>query len=36
MEFDELVLLDEVERLIENLEARSEVFEFRYEFALDD
>lgn len=36
MEFDELVLFDEVERLIEFFQARSEVFEFRYEFALDD
>ena len=36
MEFDELVFFNEVERLVEHLETRSKVFEFRYEFALND
>lgn len=35
MELDELVFFDEIEGLVENLEARSEVPEFGHEFALN-
>lgn len=35
MEFDEFVFFDEVEGLVENLEARSKVLKFCHEFALN-